>query len=160
MEVARWAGFEETPDWCLRIGFTLAGNGEFDEAIKFLQKSLRGGKGDGIALCVMAVCYAELNDLEKAIQITKAGIDLLSDKQAYMTDWAYYHQTRFYFKLGQVDGFLESGSSLLDQTETCRPGNALPVYLCWYLKALLKIKQYKHAAEVKYDKFRVTVVVS
>jgi hypothetical protein len=45
VEVARWAGFEETADWCLRVGYTLSKNREFDEAINFLQQSLRGGKG-------------------------------------------------------------------------------------------------------------------
>jgi hypothetical protein len=77
----------------------------------------------------MAGCYAELNDLEKAIETTKLGISLLSENQFYMTDRAYYYLTRFYFRLGQVDGFLESDSSLLDQTETCGPGNALLIYL-------------------------------
>ena len=155
VEVARWAGFEETADWCLRVGFTLANSGEFGEAIKFLQKSLRSGKGDGIALCTMAECYAALHDLEKAIETTKLGISLLSEDQAYMTDWAYYHLTRFYFRLGQIDGFLESGSLLLDQIETCGPGNALPHYLIWYLMALIKAKQTKHVVEVKYHRVRV-----
>jgi tetratricopeptide (TPR) repeat protein len=148
VEIARWAEFEETADWCLRVGFTLADNSEFDEAIKFLQKSLRGGKGDGIALCTMADCYAKANDLEKAIETTKLGISFLSDNQAYMTDWAYYYLTQFYFELGQIDGFLESGSSLLDQIKTCGPGNALPNYLAWYLASLLEVKQNKHAIEV------------
>jgi tetratricopeptide (TPR) repeat protein len=148
VEIALWAEFEETPDWCLRVGFPLADNSEFDEAIKFLQRSLRGGKGDGIALCIMADCYAKVNDLEKAIETAKLGISLLSEDQAYITDWAYFYLTRFCFELGQVDGFLESGSSLLDQIETCGPGNALPVYLVWYLTALLEVKQNKHAVEV------------
>ena len=113
--MARWAEFEETPDWCLRVGFTLSETSELSEAIKFLQKSLRGGKGDGIAFCAMADCYARFNDLEKAIETTKLGISLLSENQAYMTDWAYFYLTRFSFELGQIDGFLESGSSLLDQ---------------------------------------------
>jgi tetratricopeptide (TPR) repeat protein len=90
VEIALWAEFEETPDWCLRVGFPLADNSEFDEAIKFLQRSLRGGKGDGIALCIMADCYAKVNDLEKAIETAKLGISLLSEDQAYITDWAYF----------------------------------------------------------------------
>src|SRR5215472_1299755 len=103
----------------------------------------------------MAVCYAELNELEKAIETTKLGISLLSENQAYMTDWAYNHLTFFYFRLGHIDEFLESGSLLLDQIETCGPGNALPAYLAWYLIALFKVKQTKHAVEVNYDKARV-----
>ena len=139
----------------MRVGFTSTTSREFDKAIEFLQKSLRGGKGDGIALFAMACCYAELNDLEKAIETTKLGITLLSENQAYMTDWAYNYLTHFYFRLGHIDGFLESGSLLLDQIETCGPGNALPHYLAWYLRALLKVKQTKHAVEVNYDKARV-----
>ena len=149
VEIARWAGFEESPEWCLRLGFILANYGEFEDAIEFLQKSLKDRKGDGIALCTMAFCYCKINKFETAIETAILGISRLSEEQEYMMDWAIHQLTLIYFEAGKLDGFLESGDKLVDQIETVESGNALPFYLAWYLKTLLELKEYKQAAKVQ-----------
>lgn len=145
MDIARWAKFDETREWNLRVGFTLNDYGEHDLAIEYLQKSRSGGEGDGIALCLMAQCYSSLGENGKAIETSKLGISLLSGEQAYMKDWAYYHLIDFYRIISDIDGMLESGALLLHETDIVGEGNALPLYLAWYLANMLELKQYKQA---------------
>ena len=98
----------------------------------------------------MADCYKALDNYEKAIETIKLGIDLLSEKQAYMTDWAYYHLTIFYYVVGDLDGMLGSGVLLLNMVDIVGSNNALPHYLAWYLEALLELKQYQTALQVSH----------
>ncbi|KAI9703104.1 MAG: hypothetical protein M1820_005976 [Bogoriella megaspora] len=148
LEVARWAKFAETPEWCVRVGFAVSKNGAYYLAIDLFEMALQGSEGDGIALCQMAVCYSKVGYYKKAIDLIKLGISRLSKAQAYMRDWAYWGLIRFQADIGDIQGVLEGGADLTREMEFSTSRNAVPYYLASYLACLLKFKQYKEAINI------------
>lgn len=85
IELARWAGFEETARWQSRVAWTLLSHNHPEEAIKFCQKAIDGGLKDAQTLRCLSLAYSTNKDEDKALETAKLSVAVASGEDVERT---------------------------------------------------------------------------